>query len=302
MEFLKRVYAEADQDQIFMGAAALAFYLTLAIFPAMIFVMALIPYLPVAHVDQAIMDLLRQTLPGSAADLFANVVGEVTSHRRGALLSLGLAFALWSASTGMYAVMQQLNIAFHVAERRPFLKARAVAIVLTIVYFVLVLGAFSLIVLGGVVQEWIGRQVGFTSALLDFFIVFRWVVIVLGLWLAVALIYRFAPNRRQPFRFLSWGAATATILLIGASVGFSIYTANFGNYSAVYGSVGAVIVLMLWLYLAGLVILVGAEINVVRERDQGDRTSTVHLKPDPGSADVNRGSRDGADPRPTVRA
>src|SRR3954470_6237939 len=148
IEFVKRVYAEAAHDDIFNGAAALGFYFTLAIFPAMIAIMAVIPYLPIAHVDQAIMDLLREALPGSAATMFVDVVHEVTSERRGGILSMGVAFALWSASSGMYAVMQQLNIAYNVAERRPFLKARATALALTLLFGVLVLGAFTLIVLG----------------------------------------------------------------------------------------------------------------------------------------------------------
>ncbi len=280
--FLKRVYAEANADDVFNGAAALGFYLTLAIFPAMIFLMALIPYLPIPHVDEAIMDLLRQALPDRAASMFADVVHQVTSERRGGLLSVGLALALWSASTGMYAVMQQLNIAFNVAERRPFLKARTTALALTLLFGVLVIGAFSLVVLGGVIQDWIGNRVGFDRALLTFFVIFRWVVIVLALLLGIALIYFLAPNRHRPFRFITAGSVSATVLLAAASIGFSLYTSNFGNYSAVYGSIGAVIVLMLWLYIAGLIILVGAEMNVVLERQQpGPGATSVKRKPDP---------------------
>ncbi|MEP7206231.1 MAG: YihY/virulence factor BrkB family protein [Casimicrobiaceae bacterium] len=285
-DFLKQVFAEAKRDDVFNGAAALGFYLTLAIFPAMIALMAVIPYLPIPHLDQAIMDLLRQALPPRAAELFQGVVQEVTSERRGGLLSLGLVVALWSASTGMYAVMQQLNIAFNVDERRRFLKARATALGLTLLFGVLVLGAFSLVVTGGFIQDWIGIRYGFSPILLGIFAVFRWVIIVLALLLGLALIYYLAPNRTHGFQFLSPGNMAATLLLILASFGFSVYTSNFGNYSAVYGSIGAVIVLMLWLYITGLLILVGAEINVVLERNNprvGD--STVRRKPDPVTAD-----------------
>lgn len=268
--FLKRLYAEAERDDVFNGAAALGFYLTLAIFPAMIFLMAVIPYLPIDHVDDAVMDLLRQALPGGAAEMFSGVVQEVTSERRGGLLSLGLATALWAASTGMYALMRQMNIACNVTERRPLLRARATALALTLLFGVLVLGAFSLIVLGGVIQEWLGNRFGFSEVLLVFFVVFRWIVIVLALLLAVALVYQLAPNRKQHFRLITAGSATATVLLIGASIAFSLYTANFTDYSAIYGSIGAVVMLMLWLYIAGLVILLGAEIDVVREGPASD--------------------------------
>ncbi len=281
-EFLKRVYAEGQRDDVLTGAAALGFYLTLAIFPAMLSLMAVIPYLPIAHVDQAIMDLLRQALPARAAEMFAGVVSQVTSEHHGGLLSFGVLAALWSASTGMYAVMRQLNVAYNVDERRPFVKARATALGLSVLFGVLVLGALSLVVLGGLIQDWIGNRFGFSSALLTFFVVFRWVVIVLALLLAIALIYYLAPNRDHRFQFVSAGNVTATALLIAASFGFSLYTANFGNYSAVYGSIGAVIVLMLWLFIAGLVILIGAEVNVVVEREEpGRRDSSVKRKPDP---------------------
>jgi membrane protein len=215
-------------------------------------------------------------------------------ERRGGLLSFGFAAALWSSSTGMYAFMRQLNVAFNVAERRPFLKARLTALLLTLLFCVLVLGAFSLIVLGGVLQDWIGSHVGFSTPMLAAFAIFRWIVIVSGLLLAVAAIYRLAPNRRQPFRLFTAGGITATTLLVGTSFAFSVYTANFAHYSAVYGSVGAVVVLMLWLYFAGLVILVGAEINVVIERAKPDAAMTLRRKPDPVAGDAAQTS--GAQP------
>jgi len=139
-QFLKELYRKTVEDDILNGAAVLGFYLMLAIFPAMIFVLAVIPYLPIANIDQAIMDLLRQALPASAADMFAGVVQDVTQEQRGDLLSFGLLVALWATSTGMYAIMQQLNIAYDVDEGRGFLRARLVAIALSLLFVVLVLG------------------------------------------------------------------------------------------------------------------------------------------------------------------
>lgn len=264
--FIKKVYLESLRDDVLNGAAALGFYLTLAIFPAIIFLMALIPFLPIPRVDEALMDLVAQALPGRAAAIFADVVSEVTRERRGGLLSFGLLAALWSSSTGMYAVMQQLNTAFNVVEGRPFLRARSTALALTLLFGVLILGAFSLVVLGGVIQGWLGQRFGFSDTLLVFFRIFRWAIIVLGLLGGVALIYHLAPNQRRIFRLITPGTVTATVLLIAASAGFSLYTSHFNSYTAVYGSIGAVIVLMLSLYIAGLVILIGAEIDATREK------------------------------------
>jgi membrane protein len=264
-EFLRDLNQEISDDNVFNGAAALGFYLTLAIFPAMILLMAVIPYLPIARVDEAIMDLLGQALPPEAFDMVAGVVHEVTSERRGGLLSFGILGTLWAASTGMYSIMQQLNITYDVKEGRSFVRARATALVLSLLFLLLVIGAFSLVVFGGIIQDWIGSRFGFSDALLTFFAAFRWVVIILALLLGFAMIYRFAPNVEQKFSFITPGSVFGVIVLIVASLAFAIYTSSFADYSATYGSIGAVIILMLWLYIAGLAILLGSEINALLE-------------------------------------
>jgi membrane protein len=264
-QFLLDLNQEISEDNVYNGAAALGFYLTLAIFPAMILVMSIIPYLPIQDVDKAIMDLLGQALPEEAYGMVEGVVKEVTAERRGGLLSFGILGTLWAASTGMYAIMQQLNVTYDVKEERSFIRARAIAILLSILFFLLVIGAFTLIVLGGVIEDWLGSQFGFSDVLLIFFAVFRWVIIALALLLGFALIYRYAPNVEQKFKFITPGSVLGVVLLIVVSIGFAIYTSNFADYSATYGSIGAVIILMLWLYCAGLVILVGSEVNSLVE-------------------------------------
>jgi membrane protein len=307
-QFLKELYQEISDDDVFNGAAALGFYLTLAIFPAMIFVMAVIPFLPIPHVDQAIMDLLRQAMPANAAQMFADVVQQVTGEQRGGLLSFGFLATLWATSTGMYAVMQGLNVTYDVKEGRGFIKARATAIGLSILFVVLMVGGFSLIVLGGVIQGWLGQYFNLGPAVLWFFAALRWVVIVLGLTLALALIYYLAPDVKQEFRFITPGSVLGVLTLIIASLGFAFYATNFGNYDATYGSIGAVIVLMLWLYIVGLVILLGSEINALIEhhatsgkkkgekvegqaaRDPGTRRRVQAVAPEHGGLEHKRGA------------
>jgi membrane protein len=270
-QFLLDLKQEAVNDNMFNGAAALAFYLTLSIFPALILLLSIVPYLPIARVDQAIMDLLGQALPAEAYGMVQQVVMEVTGEQRGGLLSFGLLGTLWAASTGMYGTMQQLNITYGAKEGRSFLRGRATALLLSLLFGAMVLAAFALIVFGGIVQDWIGHRFGFSDPLLLFFAGFRWVVIVLALLLGFAMIYRYAPNVERRFSFLSPGSAVGVTLIIIASVGFAIYTRNFGDYSATYGSVGAMIALMLWLYLVALVLLLGSEINVLLARYESGR-------------------------------
>lgn len=288
-QFMRDFYREISDDNVFNGAAALGFYWTLAIFPAIILLMTVIPYLPIDRVDDAIMDLLGQALPGEAYDMVAEVVDQVTSERRGGLLSFSLLATLWAASTGMYAIMQQLNITYGVKEARSVVRGYATALALIVLFGVLVIGAFSLIVLGGIMQDWIGNRFGFTDVLLTFFGVFRWVVIVLALLLGVAMIYRYGPNVEQKFKFITPGSVFSVSLLIVASLGFAFYTNNFVNYDVIYGSIGAVIILMLWLYITGLVILVGSEINVLLEHYSAEGKRKGEKK---------EGERRGGDPGP----
>jgi len=269
-QFAHDFVKEVNEDDIFNGAAALSYYLTLAIFPAIIFVMALLPYLPVAHIDQAIIGLLQQALPRDAAQMFLGVVQEVTGQQRGGLLSFGLVAALWATSSGAYAVMQQLNVTYDVTEARSFVKARLLAVGLSLLFAVLVIAGFAVIVVGGLVQDWLGQRYGLSDALLAFFAVFRWFIILVMLLLGFAMTYYLAPNVKQDFKFITPGSIAGVVVLMIASLGFAWYVQNFGDYSATYGSIGTVIVLMLWLYIAGLTLLLGSEINALVEHHSPD--------------------------------
>ena len=264
-QFLKDLNQKINDDNVYNGAAALGFYLTLAIFPAIILVMAITPYLPTDHMDKALMNLLGQALPTEVFDLVAGVVREVTSEHRGGLLSFGILGTIWAVSTGMYSIMRQLNVTHDVEEARSFVRGRATALVLSLLFIFLVIGAFSLVVFGGLIQAWFAARFDLSGALINFFAVFRWTVIVLALLLGFGIIYRYAPNVEKRFALVTPGSVCGLVVLIVASLGFATYTDNFANYSAAYGSIGAVIILMLWLYIVGLAILLGSEINVLLE-------------------------------------
>lgn len=257
--------AEIKDDRLTDGAAALAYYLLLALFPALIFLLTLLPYLPIPNLQEAIMDGLRQALPPDAANMLSGTVESVVSQRRGGLLSVGAVATLWAASSGMYALMQQLNVTYDVKEGRSIFEARAIALILTLLFGVLIIGAFALVVLGGDLQKLLAHWIGYNWALLLAFAALRWIIIVLALALGFAIIYYLAPDVEQRFRWVSPGSAIGVCLLIIASIGIRIYTDRFAHYNATYGSLGAAVILMLWLYVAGLVLLLGSEINALIE-------------------------------------
>jgi membrane protein len=236
----------------------------LAVFPAALFVLSLLPSLSIPHLQEAILDLLHQVLPQQSADLFEVTVRYVASKAGAELFTFGLIFTLWSASTGVYTIMQQLNTVCHVKEGRPFWKARGTAILLMLFFFLLAIGSLSLVIFGGVVQSWLASIIGWSRPLLAFFAAVRWIIIALAVLLALAVIYRFGPDDANlKFRFISPGNVVAAVVIALSSIGFRFYVSKFSNYSATYGNLAAMIILMLWMYMAGVALLVGCEINTM---------------------------------------
>ena len=268
INFAMRLWGEFQDDNILDGAAVLAFFFVLAIFPATIFILSLLPSLSIPHLQQAILDLLHQILPEQAASLFEGTIRYATSKGKGGLLTFGLIFTLWSGSTGVYAIMEQLNAICDVTERRSFWKARGISILLTLFFALLTLGALSLVIFGGAIQSWVASMIGWSQPLRIFFATGRWIILAAALLLSLAVAYRYGPDGNTRFRFISPGNVTAAVLIALASIAFRLYVSRFGNYSATYGSLAAMIVLMLWMYLAGIALLVGWEINKLWRTDK----------------------------------
>jgi membrane protein len=261
--FGRELLRKLEEDRVVNGAAALAFYWVLALFPAAIFLLTLLPYLPVANLEQAIVAQLHRAMPAQAADLFARTVDGVVSRRHAGLLSFGLLFALWSASSGTYAVMKQLDVTHDVVESRGFFKVRGAAILLTIAFVALVVVGFALVVFGGVLEDWSAGALGWSKPVLFVFALLRWIVIAFTLLFAIALLYKFGPDVERKFKLFTPGTVLATIGFAVAAFGFRVYVTHFARYDKIYGSLGAFIVLLLWLFVMGLVILVGSEIDAL---------------------------------------
>jgi membrane protein len=263
IDFAEDLWRKILDDNILDGAAVLAYFFLLAVFPAALFVLSLLPSLSIPHIQQAILDLLHQILPQQSADLFEVTVRYVASKAGPRLFTFGLIFTLWSASTGVYAIMGQLNNVCHVKEGRRFWKARGTAILLMLFFFLLAIGSLSLVIFGGVVQSWLASIIGWRPPLLVFFATLRWIIIALALLLSLAVIYRFGPDANLKFRLISPGNLVAAAVIAFSSIGFRFYVSKFSNYSATYGNLAAMIILMLWMYMAGVALLVGCEINAI---------------------------------------
>ncbi len=263
--FLRDLKQEITEHGTSTAAAALAYYLTLSIFPSLILLLSSVAYLPISHLDQAILDSLREFLPESVAAVLTSVIYDVVGHKRGSLLSFGALATLWAASSGTLAVMEQLNLSYEVKDARSFFKLRGIAIGLSLCVGASLLTALSLIVVGEGIQSRLAEAFSLGPLIPILFQVFRWLVIVMFFLFAFALTYYLGPDVEQKFKFITPGSLLGTMILIGASFLFRLYVAQFSDYNATYGSIGAVIVLMLWLYITGWVILGGSELNALLE-------------------------------------
>ena len=258
----KRVYNEAWEDEIVDRAAGLAYYFLFALFPALLFLTSLLGLLPIPNLMDRLMTYVEQALPGDAASLLQKTLGEIVGGANGGLLGLGALVALWSASAGVASMMTALNIAYDVEDKRPWWKRRIVAIGLTMAIATLMLSAMVLLVFGGAIGKAIDTFIGMGPIVATVWNVAQWPVAALFVMVAIALLYYAAPNvEHRKWYWVTPGSAVALVTWMAISVALRLYVTYVGNYNATYGSIGGVILLMLWLYLTGLAMLLGAEVN-----------------------------------------
>jgi membrane protein len=271
-----RVYQEATADEILDRGAALAYYLLFALFPGLLFLTTLLGLLPIPDLMERLLGYARQALPPDAASLVERTLGEIQAGARGGLLSIGVIGALWAGSAGMAAVMNALNVAYDVTEVRPFWRRRLVAVALTVGFAIFIITALVLMVFGPRIGEAVAGAFGLGGLFTALWNVISIPVVILLVLVGIALVYYLAPASKQQWRWVTPGSLTALVLWLALSFGLRLYVTSFGNYNATYGSIGGVILLLLWLYLSSVVILLGAEVNAEIEHaaaERGDRTA-----------------------------
>jgi membrane protein len=265
-DLLKRTVAEVSDDNCIGLSAQLAFYFFLALFPALLFLVALLGYLPVDRSLAVILTALAPIAPDELLVLLRNQIAELAQTQHGTLLTFGVAGALWSSSAAMVAIIDALNRAYDVTERRPWWKRRIVAAGLTIALAVFIVAALATMMAGPDVVQWFMRAFGSRAELSWLWGIVRWPVIVLLVVLGIDLVYHFAPNLRRDWAWLTPGSLLATVLWIAGSFAFKLYVANFADFNATHGAIGGVIVILLWFYVSSFSILIGAELNGVIEQ------------------------------------
>ncbi|HXR99848.1 MAG TPA: YihY/virulence factor BrkB family protein [Pyrinomonadaceae bacterium] len=263
-ELTKRVWAEVQEDNVFGRAAELSYYFLLALFPFLIFLTSVIGLILGSGTGtrHTFFQYLARIMPPSAFQLIDNTMYEVSESSGAGKLSFGILAALWAASNGLGAITESLNTAYDLKESRPWWKQRLTAIGLTVALSILIIGALILVVAGGRIAEWLAAHYGLGPVFPIGWKIIQWPVVLACMTFAFALIYYLAPDfREQAWQWLTPGAVIGVVLWLLVSLAFRIYLHYFNSYSATYGSLGAVIILMLWLYLTGAAVLIGGEVN-----------------------------------------
>jgi membrane protein len=263
-QLAKNIWSEIDHDNVLGRSSELAYNFLLAVFPLLLCVLALLGIFASGggQLRDALFSSLSAALPGSAAQLISKTINEVTTNSGGGKLTFGLVFALWAASGGMTTMISALNGAYDVRESRSWVKVRAIALGLTVAVALLVVAALGIVLVGGHAAESAGSKLALGSATVLGWKILQWPVALSFVTLSFSLIYYYGPDLKdQHWYWVTPGSVVGVALWLIASLAFRIYLHFFDTYSKTYGSLGAVIILVVWFYVTGLAFMVGGEIN-----------------------------------------
>ena len=258
---LTRTYSDIQNNHTMQMAAALSYYFVLSLFPALIFLSAVVAYLPVPDLFNQALALMARFLPADTMGLVRRILADVVSPNKGTFLSFGILGTLWAASGGFAATIEALNMAYEVKDDRPFWKTRPLAVGLAFITGALMLVALSVMIVGPRFGEWLAGKVHLSSLFVLLWPFIHWTTAVLFTILAVEVLYFIAPNVKQRFMATLPGAILAVSCWMGLSYLLGIYFRHFANFNKTYGTLGAAVALMIWLYWTGFAMLAGAELN-----------------------------------------
>jgi membrane protein len=277
---LVAIYNDVYDEHLFVFAAGLSYYFVLSLFPLLVSMASLLAYVPVPHLFEGLLSLMARLVPGDGMSLVRNIVSDVVNHKHPHFLTLGLAFTIWTASSGFAAIIDGLDIVYRVRESRPVWKTRPIALGLTLLAGSLLLVAVGLMVEGTYFGAWATGRFNLNPASFAVWRYLRGGIATGFAVLAVELVYHFGPDVKQRFRDSLPGAIVAVMTWIGLSSLLRLYFRHFESLDMTYGPLGAAIGLYLWFYLSGFAVLIGGEINFLlgELRNRGALRSSISTR------------------------
>jgi membrane protein len=297
-ELFKRTAKETYEDDCLGLAAQLAYYFILALFPALLFLLALASFFPIDKVTDEVMRGLSRVAPPDVVQLITEQMRRISQSEQGGLLTLGILGALWSSSSAIVGLISALNSAYDIKEGRSWWKVRLLAIGLTVALAIFLLISSTLVLAGPEIARKLADIFRLGAAFTWTWNILQWPFAVALVVSALALVYYYGPDAEQDWVWITPGAALATVLWLLISLGFRLYLQYAGDYNATYGTIGGVIILLLWLYFSGFAILVGAEMNAEIEhasphgKDPGEKVPGERRRIGPAAARAPGGHGD----------
>jgi membrane protein len=244
-------------------ASAVAFNFYLALFPAIIFIFTLIPYIPIDNFQKNMLDLIENLLPSMAFLSLQDTITDIITIQRGSWLSLGFVAALFFSTNGFNSLIDAFNATYHSMEGRSWLAQRLISLLMVIIIFTLTITSVLLIMFGEIISNYlIETDLIKDSVWLLMFDLSRWLIIVALFFFAISFLYYLAPTAKSRYRFISPGSTLATVLCVIISLAFSFYINHFNSYNTLYGSIGTILIILMWLYFNAFGLLIGFELNV----------------------------------------
>jgi membrane protein len=259
-ELLARTYKDSIEDDVLGLAAQLAYYFFLALFPAILCVLAIASFFPLQNFTGNLIDTLGRFAPAEMLSLVREQMLRLAEGNHGGIVSIGLLGAIWSSSAALVAIIGAMNRAYDIDESRPWWNVRLTAIALTIGLAIFVVLAFGLIIAGPQLVDWLAGKYGLGGIVVWTWKILQWPLAFALVMLGISLIYYFAPDAEQEWVWITPGSLLATVLWVLGSLAFRYYVVNFGTYETTYGAVTGVILLLLWFYLSSFVIILGADV------------------------------------------
>ena len=276
-QVLKILRSKLLKFDIDVRAAAVAYNFTLAIFPTIIFLFSVIPYIPVENLDLQILNLLSEVMPAGIFEEAKLTITEIVSKPRGSILSFGFIFALYASTSGMMALMTTFNMTNHTAEKRGFIRARLIAVMLNFMLTVVLLISIIVLIIGRFAVDFLFEE-GFLNRDFNYYIfqIISYLVVFSVFFVTISVIYYIAPAIPKRWKFFNSGSITASILTIIVTNLFSYYLSNFASYNRLYGAIGTLIALMVWFYLIALILILGFDINAsIEESKDSERDKAI---------------------------
>ena len=263
-----------NEGALTMRASAVSFSFFLAIFPSIIFLFTLIPYIPIANFQEQLLGLMKSFMPHNAYEATQETITDIITNQRGGLLSIGFFSALYFSTNGFNALITAFNNTYHVVESRTPFQQRMISILLVIIFTFLITIAIALIIVSEIILNKLFHKGEFVFYLIQ---IGRWIIVSALFYCLISFTYYLGPSRKTRWSFASAGSMLATILSIIMSVGFAYYVNNFGTYNKLYGSIGTLLVILLWIYFDSLVLLIGFDLNASIHQAKRDKDSRDNI-------------------------